>query len=144
MTTFTAFLNVLAKFIWIVPFCLVGLYTAYLFIAQMYELLLLKQTQIRFYDQHASWHKYYRFGHWDWQRSRQTLKPEKLVYIPTHFCDDDGNRRLKIDAQLELHFGVGKELIDQGLSELEMQWLAQELSEKLDIPYEHVQKKTWF
>ncbi|HEY9762976.1 MAG TPA: serine/threonine-protein kinase [Trichocoleus sp.] len=142
MTTFAEFLNILGQFIWTVPFWIVGLYTAYFFIAQMYELLLLKQTQAKFYSQHVSWHKYYRLGHWHWQHSRQTLTPEKLVYVPTHFCDDD-NRRYKIDAQLELHLGASKELIDQGLSELEMQWLAQELSEKLDIPYEHVQKKNW-
>ncbi|HEY9880784.1 MAG TPA: serine/threonine-protein kinase [Leptolyngbyaceae cyanobacterium] len=141
VTTLAAFFGALVGLLFILVFGVIGLFIAFAFISAVYNFLFFQKTQVCFYNKHTYWHRHYRFGPWHWRSSRKQSKLEKLVYVPTYFRNDGENGKTKIGAQLEFHLGVKNEFINQGLSELELQWLAQELSERLDIPCEYVQVK---
>lgn len=68
--------------------------------------------------------------------SRQSIN--KLVYIPKHFTKDSEGTRIAVPAQLDIWVGVKKyQLGGNGgaiKSEAELEWLAQELSDWLDLP----------
>ncbi|MBE9210447.1 serine/threonine protein kinase [Nostoc sp. LEGE 06077] len=65
----------------------------------------------------------------------------KLLYIPQHFIKDGEGNRTKVPAQLELWVGVKKYLLGGHtgivLAEVELAWLAHELSDWLGIPIQH-------
>ncbi|AFY44559.1 serine/threonine-protein kinase [Nostoc sp. PCC 7107] len=65
----------------------------------------------------------------------------KLVYIPQHFIKDGEGNRIIVSAQLDIWIGVKKYplLANTGivLSEIELSWLANELSDWLNIPIQH-------
>lgn len=141
MSTLAALFGSLMTLLFMLPFGFVGFFTTLVFLLSLYNLLFFQKTQIRFCSKHTNWHWHYRCGPWRWQSSRKQPKLDKLVYVPTHFRNDGENGKTKMSAQLEFHLGVGHETMSQGLSELELQWLAQELSERLDVPREYVQTK---
>lgn len=62
----------------------------------------------------------------------------KLVYTPKHFIKDAEGNRSQVTAQLDIWAGVKKYQLggteDPIESELELEWLAHELSDWLDIP----------
>lgn len=65
----------------------------------------------------------------------------KLVYIPQHFIKDAEGNRTTVPAQLDIWVGVKKYPLtgntDIVLSEVELLWLANELSDWLNIPIQH-------
>ncbi|BAY16636.1 serine/threonine kinase [Anabaenopsis circularis NIES-21] len=65
----------------------------------------------------------------------------KLVYIPQHFIKDAEGNRTTVPAQLDIWVGVKKYPLtgntDIVLSEFELLWLANELSDWLNIPIQH-------
>jgi serine/threonine protein kinase len=75
---------------------------------------------------------------WKFRRPRPSPRENitKLVYIPQHFTKDSEGSRTLVPAQLELWAGVQKYQIagnDVIKSEVEREWLAQELSDWLGI-----------
>ncbi|WP_017651440.1 serine/threonine protein kinase [Fortiea contorta] len=62
----------------------------------------------------------------------------KLVYIPQHFTKDAEDNRTQVSAQLDIWVGVKKYQLggtDHGIkSDLELEWLAHELSDWLNLP----------
>ncbi|MBD2504622.1 serine/threonine protein kinase [Anabaena azotica] len=65
----------------------------------------------------------------------------KLIYIPKHFAKDSDGDKIQVPAQLEIWAGAKKyELGDNTKikSETELEWLAYELSDWLNIPIERV------
>ncbi|MEH1823423.1 MAG: serine/threonine-protein kinase [Nostoc sp.] len=68
--------------------------------------------------------------------SRQNIN--KLVYIPKHFTKDSEGTRIAVPAQLDIWVGVKKYQLggNSGAikSEAELEWIAQELSDWLDLP----------
>ncbi|MEH2139212.1 serine/threonine protein kinase [Nostoc sp.] len=72
----------------------------------------------------------------------------KLVYVPTHHTTDDEGKRIQVPAGLDIWVGVQKYKISTSginhtsvkgvthcfISEAELEWLAHELSDWLDIP----------
>jgi serine/threonine protein kinase len=69
-------------------------------------------------------------------RDRQNIT--KLVYIPRHLSANSEGERLLVPAQLEIWAGVHKYQLDGAggvsRSEAELEWLARELSDWLDLP----------
>jgi serine/threonine protein kinase len=78
------------------------------------------------------------FGFQFYQRPSLTQDITKLVYTSTHFTKDLEGNRFQVPAQLDISAGVQKyEIgINNGIvkSEVELEWLAHELSDWLDIP----------
>ncbi|MBE9000024.1 serine/threonine protein kinase [Nostoc sp. LEGE 12447] len=68
--------------------------------------------------------------------SRQSIN--KLVYIPKHFTKNSDGTRIAVPAQLYIYSGVQKYQLggnDVGIkSEVELEWLAHELSDWLGLP----------
>ena len=78
------------------------------------------------------------FGFQFYQRPSLTQDITKLVYTSSHFTKDSQGNRFQVPAQLYIWAGVQKyEIgINNGIvkSEVELEWLAHELSDWLDIP----------
>lgn len=78
------------------------------------------------------------FGLKFYQRPSLTQDITKLVYTSSHFTKDSQGNRFQVPAQLEIWAGVQKyEIsINNGIvkSEVELEWLAHELSDWLRIP----------
>ena len=78
------------------------------------------------------------FGFKFYQRPSPTQDISKLVYTSNHFTKDFEGNRFQVPAQLEIWAGVQKyEIgINNGIvkSEVELEWLAHELSDWLNIP----------
>ncbi len=78
------------------------------------------------------------FGFKFYQRRSLTQDITKLVYTDSHFTKDSEGNRFQVRAQLEIWAGVQKyEIgIKNGIvkSEVELEWLAHELSDWLGIP----------
>ncbi|MEH2095872.1 serine/threonine protein kinase [Nostoc sp. 'Peltigera membranacea cyanobiont' 213] len=77
---------------------------------------------------------------WKFERPRPSPRKSvnKLVYIPKYFTKDSEGNRVAVSAQLYICSGVQKYQIsgnDVGIkSEVELEWLAHELSEWLGLP----------
>lgn len=77
---------------------------------------------------------------WKFERPRPSPRQSvnKLVYIPKHFTKGSQGTRVAVPAQLYIYSGVQKYQIsgnDIGIkSEVELEWLAHELSEWLGLP----------
>ncbi|MEH2162778.1 MAG: serine/threonine-protein kinase [Nostoc sp.] len=77
---------------------------------------------------------------WKFERPRPSPRKSvnKLVYIPKYFTKDSEGNRVDVSAQLYICSGVQKYQIsgnDVGIkSEVELEWLAHELSEWLGLP----------
>ncbi|MBC6430494.1 serine/threonine protein kinase [Nostoc sp. HG1] len=77
---------------------------------------------------------------WKFERPRPSSRQSvnKLVYIPKHFTKGSQDTRIAIPAQLYICSGLQKYQIsgnDVGIkSEVELEWLAHELSEWLGLP----------
>ncbi|MEA5623653.1 serine/threonine-protein kinase [Nostoc sp. UHCC 0251] len=77
---------------------------------------------------------------WKFERPRPSARQSvnKLVYIPKHFTKDSEGTRVAVPAQLYICSGVQKYQIggnDGGIqSEVELEWLAHELSDWLGLP----------
>ncbi|MEH2437314.1 MAG: serine/threonine-protein kinase [Nostoc sp.] len=77
---------------------------------------------------------------WNFERPRPSPRQSvnKLVYIPKHFTKDSEGTRVAVPAQLYICSGLQKYQIsgnDVGIkSEVELEWLAHELSEWLGLP----------
>ncbi|MEH2079786.1 MAG: serine/threonine-protein kinase [Nostoc sp.] len=77
---------------------------------------------------------------WKFYRPRASPRQSinKLVYIPKHFTKDSEGIRIAVPAQLDIWVGVKKYQLggsDGAIkSEAELEWLAQELSNWLDLP----------
>ncbi len=77
---------------------------------------------------------------WKFYRPRASPRQNvnKLVYIPKHFTKGSQGTRVAVPAQLYIYSGVQKYQIsgnDIGIkSEVELEWLAHELSEWLGLP----------
>ncbi len=77
---------------------------------------------------------------WKFERPRPSPRQSvnKLVYIPKHFTKDSEGTRVAVPAQLYICSGVQKYQIggnDGGIkSEVELEWLAHELSDWLGLP----------
>ncbi|MEH2193867.1 MAG: serine/threonine-protein kinase [Nostoc sp.] len=77
---------------------------------------------------------------WKFERPRPSPRKSvnKLVYIPKYFTKDPEGNRVAVSAQLYICSGVQKYQIsgnDIGIkSEVELEWLAKELSEWLGLP----------
>ncbi|MBW4479009.1 MAG: serine/threonine protein kinase [Tolypothrix brevis GSE-NOS-MK-07-07A] len=78
------------------------------------------------------------FGFKFYQRPSLTQDITKLVYTSNHFTKDSEGNRFQVSAQLDIWAGVQKyEIgINNGIvkSEVELEWLAHELSDWLNIP----------
>lgn len=120
------------------PLWLPGLFLGHLALTLFYNLLFFRRTEICFFDTHTDWKKHYSVGPWQWTHGVQYPRLQKVGYVPSHFYDDVEAGRTRAGAQLEFHMGTRKETLSWGLSELELQWLAQELSENLQISREDV------
>ncbi|MEH2322840.1 MAG: serine/threonine-protein kinase [Nostoc sp.] len=77
---------------------------------------------------------------WKFERPRPSSRQSvnKLVYIPKHFTKGSEDTRIAVPAQLYIYSGLQKYQIsgnDVGIkSEVELEWLAHELSEWLGLP----------
>ncbi|BBD68781.1 serine/threonine protein kinase [Nostoc commune NIES-4072] len=77
---------------------------------------------------------------WKFERPRPSPRQSvnKLVYIPKHFIKGSQDTRVAVPAQLYIYSGLQKYQIsgnDVGIkSEVELEWLAHELSEWLGLP----------
>ncbi|MBG1242711.1 serine/threonine protein kinase [Nostoc sp. NZL] len=77
---------------------------------------------------------------WKFERPRPSPRRSitKVVYIPKHFTKDSEGTRVAVPAQLYICSGVQKYQLggnDVGIkSEVELEWLAHELSEWLGLP----------
>ncbi|MFH7025847.1 MAG: serine/threonine protein kinase [Heteroscytonema crispum UTEX LB 1556] len=74
----------------------------------------------------------------DRTRGRDRQNITKLVYIPRHLAANSEGERTLVPAQLEIWAGVHKYQLDGfggvSRSEAELEWLARELSDWLDLP----------
>ncbi len=76
--------------------------------------------------------EYTLFG-WCWRRSESRSAIIKVTYHPTYYRDT-GDGRCKVEPKLILHAGICDRTISSNLREVELEWLAYELSNWLDIP----------
>ncbi|MEH2048427.1 serine/threonine protein kinase [Nostoc sp.] len=115
------------------PFWGAGLMMVYKFLFNLFGRICLRLNpeQISISWELFAW-KFYRPR----ASSRQSIT--KLVYIPKHFTKDSEGTRIAVPAQLDIWVGVKKyQLGGSGgaiKSEAELEWLAHELSDWLDLP----------
>ncbi|QLE44000.1 serine/threonine protein kinase [Nostoc sp. C052] len=115
------------------PFWGAGLMMVYKFLFNLFGRICLRLNpeQISISWELFAW-KFYRPR----ASSRQSIT--KLVYIPKHFTKDSEGTRIAVPAQLDIWVGVKKyQLGGNGgaiKSEAELEWLAHELSDWLDLP----------
>ncbi|MBW4618338.1 MAG: serine/threonine protein kinase [Cyanosarcina radialis HA8281-LM2] len=78
-----------------------------------------------------------------WGFKRHSLRPSlrehinKIAYIPKYFTKDSEGDRVQVNAELSIWAGINKYQISGNsdtLSEPEMEWLSQELSQWLGLP----------
>lgn len=115
------------------PFWGAGFLMVYKFIFHLFGriCLYLNPEQITLTWELFAW-KFYR------PRASPRQSVNKLVYIPKHFTKGSQDTRVAVPAQLYIYSGVQKYQIsgnDVGIkSEVELEWLAHELSEWLSLP----------
>jgi len=115
------------------PFWGAGFLMVYKFIFHLFGriCLYLNPEQITLTWELFAW-KFYR------PRASPRQSVNKLVYIPKHFTKGSKDTRVAVPAQLYIYSGVQKYQIsgnDVGIkSEVELEWLAHELSEWLSLP----------
>ncbi|MEH1827454.1 MAG: serine/threonine-protein kinase [Nostoc sp.] len=115
------------------PFWGAGLMMVYKFLFNLFGRICLRLNpeQISISWELFAW-KFYRPP----ASSRQSIN--KLVYIPKHFTKDSEGTRIAVPAQLDIWVGVKKYQLggNSGAikSEAELEWLAHELSDWLDLP----------
>lgn len=114
------------------PFWGVGSFMAYTFLLSLFGniRLILNHKQIKL--------TYELFG-FKYNRPQPSARQNitKLVYIPKHLTKDSSGDKTQVSAQLEIWAGVRKyQLGDITViqSEAELEWLAHELSDWLDMP----------
>jgi serine/threonine protein kinase len=123
------------------PLWLVGMFMIYLALYTTYELLFLRQRKIVLSPTSTTWQKHYGCGRLRWARSTEYPPLQKLVYIASHLQGDSSTGQTRVKAQLEFHMGTQTASLSEGLSEVELQWLAQELCDELQITQETVFEK---
>ncbi|AFY53386.1 protein kinase family protein [Rivularia sp. PCC 7116] len=83
--------------------------------------------------------KFYEILGFHFQRPSASNKKDikKLIYIPRHFVKNDSGERTEVFAELIISTGVRKYKLQDGgaiSSESELEWLASELSDWLNLP----------
>ena len=114
------------------PFWGSGLFLTYSFIFSLFgkvRLCLSKERITKFYE-------IFGFG---FQRPSSSYKKDvnKLTYIPRHFVKNSDGEKTEVFAQLVISTGVRKYKLQDGgaiANESELEWLASELSDWLNLP----------
>ncbi len=122
-----------------IPFALFSLpfWGAGYFMASTFLLSLLGRNRLRLNREQITFtHELFGFKfHRPRPASRESIT--KLVYIPRHLTKDSEGAKTQVPAQLEIWAGVQKYQLGTNTaiqSETELEWLAQELSNWLNIP----------
>ncbi len=114
------------------PFWGSGLFFIYSFVFSLFGKVRLCLTKERIT-------KFYEILGFDFQRPSSSYKKDinKLTYIPRHFVKNSDGEKTEVFAQLIISTGVRKYKLQDGgaiANESELEWLAHELSDWLNLP----------
>ena len=127
---------VLASFLLL--FVLTGLFMIGAVFASLFSLF--TQSWIHIDHNRIAWYSSF-LGFNCWSRSEPRTAIRKLVYSPRYYTKNSDGERTMVAPQLKLHIGTREESIGSDLSEAELEWLAQELSDWLGIALEDRSKQ---
>ena len=101
------------------------------------ELAILERKTLHLSRRGSQWQYHYRILRRGWSRSEHHPVLQSLVYVPSYITRNDDGKNTRISAKLELQMGHRKMTMQHlcSLSETELQWIAQDISNWLNIPY---------
>lgn len=122
----------LLLFVLSLPFWGSGFFFTYSFIFSLFG-------KVRLYLSKERITKFYEILGFNFQRPGASYNKDinKLTYIPRHFVKNDRGEKMEVCAQLVISNGVRKYKLQDGgaiAKESELEWLAQELSDWLNLP----------